>query len=343
MSELTTSNGPGVKSWTPDMPLIDPKQSCESDCELALLGDQAAVLIWRAGPDRWRYWFSQYWLDFTGRTLDQELGHGWLENIHTDDRPLVQVAYSQAHHCRKSISVSYRLRRQDGEYRWVLESARPWISPAGHFRGFVGSCVDITEQKRVEQRLFEALAEQDVLLHEVRHRVRNNMQVVLGFVRLLTRHFRGEETTAQLTARIEALAHMQQYLYARPDRIKEVALAEFLRALTDEFARQSHPNIHVSVAEQDITVDLGKATNIGLAVAEALFGMARSADRPHRIRIALRRDGPDRLVVCIESDLEVSTEATQVRLMRQYAHMLAGDVEITGGREHSRILLRLVA
>ncbi|GAB4151017.1 MAG: hypothetical protein Fur0046_30270 [Cyanobacteria bacterium J069] len=115
------------------------------------MADTAPVLIWMSGVDMQCNYFNQPWLDFTGRSLQQELGHGWTGRIHPDDRPHCLDTYQAACHAREKFVIEYRLQRHDGEYRWLLDTGVPRFGPAGEFLGYIGSCVDITERKRIEQ------------------------------------------------------------------------------------------------------------------------------------------------------------------------------------------------
>ena len=130
----------------------------ESDQRFRLVADSAPVLIWMSGPDKLCTWFNQRWLDFVGRTMEQELGDGWAENVHAEDFDACLNNYSSAFDARHPFSMEYRLRRHDGTYRWVLDEGVPRFSPTGDFAGYIGSCIDVTERKRVEQALRDSAA-----------------------------------------------------------------------------------------------------------------------------------------------------------------------------------------
>ncbi len=124
----------------------------ESEERFRNLADTAPVLIWVTGPDKLCTFFNKPWLDFTGRTLEQELGHGWTSGLHRDDLDRCLAKYSSSIDARKPFQMEYRLRRADGEYRWVLDKGTPRYS-GSEFVGFVGSCTDVTELKSSEERL----------------------------------------------------------------------------------------------------------------------------------------------------------------------------------------------
>ncbi|MGJ3254270.1 MAG: PAS domain S-box protein [Elainellaceae cyanobacterium] len=130
----------------------------ESEERFRLMANSAPVLIWMADTSQKCCFFNQPWLDFTGRSLDEEINDGWLEGVHPDDRHSCSNAYTTAFNACQPFTIEYRLRRVDGEYRWILDTGIPRYGSEGQFKGYIGSCVDITERRNAEQerdRLFE--------------------------------------------------------------------------------------------------------------------------------------------------------------------------------------------
>lgn len=130
-------------------------------------------LVWMSGQDGKCVWFNATWLEFTGRRMDELLGNGWLEDVHPDDRPSCLGVYQQAFAARKPFSMEYRLRRHDGEYRWIIDEGRPRYAEDDEFLGYVGFCRDISDQKDIEgilrereERCRACLAERGVRLEE---------------------------------------------------------------------------------------------------------------------------------------------------------------------------------
>jgi PAS domain S-box-containing protein len=125
---------------------------------LDTVANASPALFWTSGLDKGCDWFNQRWLEFTGRTMAQELGNGWAEGVHPDDFESCLATYVAAFDAREAFSMEYRLRRHDGEYRWLLDRGVPRYDADGQFLGFIGSCLDISEEKRIR----EALREQEV-------------------------------------------------------------------------------------------------------------------------------------------------------------------------------------
>jgi two-component system, LuxR family, sensor kinase FixL len=124
----------------------------ESEARFRAMADTAPVMIWMSGTDKLCTFFNKGWLDFTGRSLEQELGNGWAESVHRDDLDRCIEIYVTSFETRHPFTMQYRLRRRDGEYRWVLDSGGPRFAPDGTFLGYIGSCIDNTEHKQAQER-----------------------------------------------------------------------------------------------------------------------------------------------------------------------------------------------
>jgi PAS domain S-box-containing protein len=125
----------------------------ESEERFRLVANTAPVMIWMAGSDKLCNYFNQPWVEFTGRRLEAELGNGWADGVHKEDLKRCLETYSQAFDQRQSFSMEYRLRRNDGEYRWILDIGVPRFNSGGSFAGYIGSCLDITDRKLAEEAL----------------------------------------------------------------------------------------------------------------------------------------------------------------------------------------------
>jgi PAS domain S-box-containing protein len=125
----------------------------ESEERFRLVANTAPVMIWTAGTDRLCTYVNQPWLEFTGRPLAAELGNGWAEGIHNEDLKRCLETYSQSFDQRQSFAMEYRLRRKDGEYRWIVDIGVPRFNPDGNFAGYIGSCLDVTDRKLAEEAL----------------------------------------------------------------------------------------------------------------------------------------------------------------------------------------------
>ncbi len=125
----------------------------ESEARFRTMADTAPVLIWMSGVDMLCNYFNKKWLEFTGRTVEQEFGNGWAEGVHADDMDRCLKIYQSNFDKRSEFEMEYRLRRADGEYRWILDKGVPRFTAEGEFVGYIGTCLDITERKLSVERL----------------------------------------------------------------------------------------------------------------------------------------------------------------------------------------------
>lgn len=123
------------------------------EASLRMLCESSPTMIWVSGLDKLGTYFNKRWLDFTGRTLEEEMGEGWIEGVHPDDLESVAADYVSACDARCDFRLEYRLRRGDGAYRWIVDTGVPRYTGDGAFAGYIGSCVDVTPVKEAEAAL----------------------------------------------------------------------------------------------------------------------------------------------------------------------------------------------
>lgn len=119
----------------------------ESEARFRTMANTAPVMMWLSDFEGKRTFFNQQWLDFTGRTLEQELGLGWIDSVHPDDLQRLLDRNTSSLKARESFSIEYRLKRFDDQYRWVLVTSAPRRTGDGEFIGLAGSVIDITDSK----------------------------------------------------------------------------------------------------------------------------------------------------------------------------------------------------
>jgi PAS domain S-box-containing protein len=253
----------------------------------------AHLPLWRCRPDGQRDHVSAGWRAFTGRSTQQELGSGWTEGVHPDDREGCRTAIQAAIASRAPFSLRYRLRRHDGAYRLMLDRGVPFTDAAGAFAGYVGACMDI--QDEVQAMVSAPLALAAAPLSELQGMTLNVVQTAVALLDLKGRRLRDEAAAAPLRAVARymlAMGIVQQQLSRRVKR-GEVELGRYLaalgRALLDVHGR---PDLRLLAQADPIQVTTAQASTLGLIVNELLANSIRHAF-PGReagtVRIEVRR------------------------------------------------------
>lgn len=232
--------------------------------------DVVPLMLWRSDQYGHAVHHNERWLAFTGRSLEDELGQGWRQGLHPEDFERHARIVAKALEAREPFTVEFRLRRHDGVYRWLLDTARPLVED-GQFLGYLGSCFDITDRKHAEEHIEHALAEKEALLAEVYHRVRNNLQVMVSLIGLYGRAApdacRG--SFEALGQRVRAIALVQQHLHEAP-HIASIDLKDYLHRLASglgQLRRAGRISVHVGGSGNGL-VEPRTANALGMIVAE---------------------------------------------------------------------------
>ena len=158
----------------------------ESQQLFATVANTSPALIWMSGLDKGCIWFNEPWLAFTGRAIAEELGDGWAAGVHPDDLAHCLHIYTEAFEARKPFVMEYRLRRHDGEYRWILDQGQPRYDAFGAFAGYIGTCLDISEHRILENQMRHAVKMESIgtLAGGVAHDFNNILMAIIGYGQL---------------------------------------------------------------------------------------------------------------------------------------------------------------
>lgn len=175
-----------------------------SEAHFRLLGDSAPIMLWISGRDAKCTSFNQRWLEFTGRTMEMEIGDGWVEGVHPEDLQPCMNTYLTSFVKRQNFRMEYRLRRADGQYRWILDTGLPRYMPDGDFAGFIGSCIDVTDFREANEAL-------RVMQGQLEERVKEAGEAIQARDEFLS--IASHELRTPLTALVLQLAGLQNALH----------------------------------------------------------------------------------------------------------------------------------
>jgi PAS domain S-box-containing protein len=278
------------------------------DAVLGVLAEAAPVMLRMSGPDKLCTYFNRPWLEFTGRSMDEELGAGWLDGVHRDDRARTEAAYEAAFDRREPFRLEYRLRRHDGEFRWMLDAGVPRTTlDDGAFAGYIGSCVDINEHKLsqdvlagLSRHLIEAQeSERTWIARELREDLAQRTVALAMQLHSLARVLPDEasrsvsiremcDQAAALGRDIEAISRRLQC-----SRLEYLGLVSAAAGLCNELSDQYH--VHIVLTDDSIPEDVPRDVGLTLfrVLREALTNAARHAG-VREIAVVLR-GSPDEI------------------------------------------------
>lgn len=284
-----------------DRPLPTEESVSESEKLFRLVANSAPVMIWMSGVDKLCNYFNQPWLDFRGRTIEQEMGNGWAEGVHPEDLAQCLETYTKSFDRREAFRMTYRLRRNDGEYRWVLDQGVPRFDLEGGFTGYIGSCIDVTEQKlaeealsRMNQRLIEVQEEErSRLARELHDDINQRVGLLAVNLERLKQDLPASEVTlrqriADECARISLLASdiqaMSHSLHS--SKLQLLGLMAAARSFCREL--QDLENVEIEFHTSDIPQDLPEHVSLCLfrVLQEALQNAVKHS-QSHRFRVSL--------------------------------------------------------
>jgi PAS domain S-box-containing protein len=293
----------------------------ESEARFRSMADHAPVMIWISGTDKLCTWFNKRWLEFVGRPMEEEIGNGWTENVHADDLDRCVKTYNSSFQERATFSMEYRLRRHDGEYRWVLDTGIPLYQAEGNFTGYIGSCVDITERKLSESALREADSRKDEFLATLGHELRNPLAAISMGAALLQSNPPPERRAWTEQMVVRQVNHLQRLVDDLLDvsrvgrgkvelRKERVALRKALEASTEAvqtlMAQQRH-ELSLSTPREEIYVEADPA-RLEQMIVNLLTNAAKYTPEAGRIRLSAEEGAGEVIIRCKDTGLGLPPE-----------------------------------
>lgn len=287
-----------------------PSPATQANADSVRLVEAAPVLIWSAGLDRHNDWFSPSWSAYTGRSAEELHGDGWTRAVHPEDLDRCLGIRATSFEARAPFSMDLRLRRHDGEYRWMLDNGVPRVGPDGAAIGYVGSCVDIHERKELEESLAERtqqlrLAErrQGQFLAMLSHELRNPLAPIANAASVL----RTLESTNPILVRLREilerqvarLGHLIEELIdvtrAAQGQISLVREQVSIESVVQAAVAASHDKLNTAGHRLDVDVPderlfvRGDRGRLAQALSHLIINAAKFTFEPSSIGISVRR------------------------------------------------------
>lgn len=276
------------------------------------MANSAPVLIWITDADQRYIWFNKMWLDFTGHMLEEELGCGWTRGNHPGDRQTCLAIQDAAFMSQRLFSMEYRLRHHRGLYHTMLAHGSPRFSAAGNFLGFIGSCTDISERKKVEEALHHSrqmlrhlISYQERVREDERKRIAREIHDDPGQNLLALRldvsmlHARTGAAHPKLNERVRIVLHHIDATMKAPraaintlrPTVLDLGLNAAIEWQVQDFRRRSGIRCVLST-EDDFKLDDGRATALFRILQESLNNVTRHSQATEvRIKLCRRHDG----------------------------------------------------
>jgi PAS domain S-box-containing protein len=285
----------------------------ESEERFRLVANTAPVMIWMTDVDKLCTYCNQTWLDFTGRSMEESAGHGWLESVHPQDRERSMDTYSQAFARQEEFRMEYRVRRHDDQYRWILDSGRPRFNTDGSFAGYIGSCVDVTERKLAEDAISSMGRRLIVAQEEERTRIARELHDDIGqrlallSIELETlqrtsnqREFPGRiyqilKQTSEIASEIQAISHR-----LHSSKLEYLGLAAAARGYCAELSEQQ--DVRIDFLDEGVPRSLPHEIEMSLfrVLQEALRNAVKHG-RVRQVKVELRAKGNDVHLTVLDS------------------------------------------
>jgi len=295
----------------------------ETESRFRIMADSAPVMLWMAGLDSECFFFNQGWLRFTGRVLEDEVGTRWAEGVHAEDFQRCMDVYLRSFNRREAFRMEYRLRRADGEYRWILDQGTPRYDQDGRFAGYIGSCIDVQEFKeaqqalvranddlelRVQQRtaeLRESNGDLEQFAYAASHDLQEPLRTVASYVQLLSRRYRGRldgDADEFIAFAVDGAARMKEMIHDLLDYSRVSTRREPIRPTAcEDVLAQALANLHGAIQESTAVITHDPLPEVPadppqlMRVFQNLIGNALKfhGDAPPRVHVGAERKNGD--------------------------------------------------
>jgi len=312
-----------------------------SEQRFRTMADTAPAMLWITEPDGSCSFLSRGWYEHTGQTEAHALGFGWLDAVHPDDRARSGEIFRDANARRIPFALDYRLRSDDGIYRWAIDAGRPRFSADGAFLGFIGSVIDVHERKEAEEALREGDRRKDEFLATLAHELRNPLAPMRTALSVMDAAEGDGETTARARATLERqLVHMVRLiddlldvsrisrgkLQLRKERVDLVALAEEALETARPLCAQAEQTLSHALSAEPLPA-FADPTRVVQILGNLLSNACKYTPRGGSVRLELTREGDEAVARVIDDGVGLTPEQREL-IFDMFAQV---DVDGPGG------------
>lgn len=276
----------------------------EKEARFRTMADQAPVLIWISDVDMRRLWFNKPWLEFTGRRMEQEIGDGWMDNVHPNDITRFMETYRKAFELREPFRIEYRLRHHDGKYRWLMANAIPMKEADGTFIGYVGTCADITVNKQSEMALKDADRRKDEFLATLAHELRNPLAPISNGLQVLRKAASKpelmdrtqnlmERQVSHMVRLVDDLLDVSRITRGKIDLMKEnvdiASVVDMAVEISEPLITEKNHTLTIKLPKEPLKV-LGDPTRLSQVIANLLHNAAKYTPQGGKIELHVKQE-----------------------------------------------------
>ena len=320
----------------------------ESEERYQNLARIAPVGIFRTDETGSTTYVNPMWGRISGLPEEKALGDGWLAAVHPDERESLGKGWSETFRSHKPSFADYRFLRPDGSVAWVMGQATPELNSEGKIVGYVGTITDISERKRAEEEIRSSLAEKEVLLKEVHHRVKNNLMTIIGLVKMQEAKAPNEMINSllrELEGRIHSMSLVHESLH-KSKNLARVDLQYYIETMTDhiraQFGTERDLRFRVQASGTDASLDV--AVPCGLILNELItnaykhafpFGKPFSGSGDCLIEVMAEKKGDTYVLTVADNGVGLpaglnleQSETLGLKLIRMLSGQLNGTIEL---------------
>jgi two-component system sensor kinase len=312
-----------------------------SELRFRRLVEVSSQVIWLANAKGDIIEDSASWRNFTGRTFDQLAGWNWLASIHPDDRQHLEMAWRDCIRKATTCHVEFREMNADSQYRNIVGTAVPILDENGSILEWIGMNQDVTERKQAEEKVKKSLKEKELLLKEIHHRVKNNLQLISSLLHLqsLQTDIQSSEALKESRNRIRSIALVYEILYGAED-LSKISANEYLRKLVKSILDTSKGNISAKFDIDETSFEINKAITCGIIVNELVTNAIKHAfpAGEGNISVTLHTVGDKQELAIRDDGIGMppnfrlgESKSLGLKLVKSLTEQLEGELEYTNG------------